>query len=216
MDYMFTGIIQHVGTVVQVRSIRGGKRLRIDAGPIAGSLAPGGSVAVDGACLTVAAAAGGEAEFDAVPETLARTTLGQLAQGSAVNLEPALAAGAPLDGHIVQGHVDGMATVVGAERAGGAHMLRLAAPAELVAQMVPKGSVALAGVSLTLVDVGGEGFSVALVPTTLQRTTLGKVKPSDSVNLELDVIGKYVRRYLHELAGGGGVTIEKLREEGFA
>ena len=212
---MFTGIIQHVGKVISVDSTAAGKRLRIDVGPLAESLVVGASVAVDGACLTASGIAAAVAAFDAVGETLDRTTLGRLAGGAAVNLEPALPAGAPIDGHIVQGHVDGLAEVVRLERAARACTLHLRAPAELTEQMIPKGSVAIAGVSLTLVDVARGSFSVALIPTTLELTTLGDLKPSNPVNLELDVIGKYVRRYLERLTGGG-VTIDKLREEGFA
>src|SRR5512133_4059345 len=149
---MFTGIIQHVGSVIGLSSSSAGKRLTIDVGPLAPRLSLGASVAIDGACLTVAKLSGTRAEFDAVPETLARTTLGTLAPGSHVNLEPALSAGGLLDGHIVQGHVDGLAELDRVETARG-HVLHFSAEADLTAQMVAKGSVALAGVSLTLVEV---------------------------------------------------------------
>jgi riboflavin synthase len=215
MSVVFTGIIRHVGRVVGLAAMPAGKRLRIEVGPLAEALSPGASVAVDGACLTVSVVAGAAAEFDAVPETLARTTLGDLGSGDAVNLEPALPAGAPLDGHIVQGHVDGVAEVARIGAGSGGHVVYLAAPEPLTAQMVPKGSVALAGVSLTLVEVAAGGFSVALVPATLAATTLGQLKISDRLNVELDIIGKYVRRYL-EGTGRGGLTMEKLRQEGFA
>ena len=212
---MFTGIIQHVGRVTQARAAAAGKRFEIEVGPLGASLAHGSSVSVDGACLTVAAIDGDLAEFDAVAETLSRTTLNELVPGRAVNLEPALAAGAPLDGHIVQGHVDCVATVARIDRHAGNHILHVELPADMAAQMVHKGSVAVAGVSLTLAEVGDAGFSVALVPTTLQATTLGDLRISDKVNIELDVLGKYVRRYLAGTVGATGITIEKLREEGF-
>lgn len=215
MVLMFTGIVQHVGRVTDVSATSAGKRLRIDLGPLAEALAPGASLAVDGVCLTASAVAGADAEFDAVPETLGRTTLGPLVCGSRVNLERPLAAGDPLDGHIVLGHVDGTARVVRVDRSTSGHVVHLAA-AELTGQMVPKGSVALAGVSLTIADLGDGRFSVALVPATLQRTTLGELRSADLVNVELDVIGKYVRGWLAELSGPGGLTIKKLREAGFA
>ncbi len=215
---MFTGIIQHVGRVVAAAAAPDGRRLRIDVGPLASRLAPGASVTIDGACQTVAALCDGAAEFDAVPETLGRTTLGQLGPGDRVNLEPAVAVGEVLDGHIVQGHVDGVGEVVGVDRGGpGGYLLQVAAAPELTDQMVAKGSVAVAGVSLTLVDVAGGRFSVALVPTTLERTTLGSLRPGGRVNLETDVLGKYVRRCLADLLAGGegGVTLAKLRRAGF-
>jgi riboflavin synthase len=214
---VFTGIVQHVGRVAHVAATAEGKRLRIDVGPLAERLAIGGSVAVDGACLTVSALAGTEADFDAVPETLARTTLHGLTGGSRVNLEPALAAGDALDGHIVQGHVDGLAEVARVEKGAEGRALQLTAEAGLTGQMVVKGSVAVAGVSLTLVDVARGRFSVALVPTTLERTTLAGLGIGDRVNVEVDVLGKYVRRFLQELAAGpAGLTLEKLRSAGFA
>lgn len=214
---MFTGIIQHVGRVIGASETASGRRLRVEIGPLAARVAPGGSIAVDGACLTAAAVSGAAADLDAVPETLGRTTLGDLRPGGAVNLELPLAAGAPLDGHVVQGHVDGVAEVVAVDRAGAGHVLRLSAAADLTGQMVPKGSVALAGVSLTLVDVAAGRFSTALVPETLARTTLGELRPGGRVNVELDVLGKYVRGYVAGLLGrpGEGLTAEKLRESGF-
>ncbi len=217
MACVFTGIIQHVGRVVSVTPTAAGKRLRVDVGPLAGRAGVGASIAVDGACLTVSAVSGSAVDFDAVPETLERTTLGLLAAGAAVNLEPALAAGDALDGHIVQGHVDCIAEVERVEKGSSGHVLHLTAGVEFAEQMVPKGSVALAGVSLTLAGVGRGRLSVALVPTTLAKTTLAGLKPADRLNLEVDVLGKYVRKYLQSLAGSsGGLSIEKLREAGFA
>jgi riboflavin synthase len=225
---VFTGIIQHVGTVIGVAPTPAGKRLRIDLGPLAVGLAGGASVAVDGACLTASASAGpplaegGRAtasavEFDVVPETLSRTTLGRLGVGARVNLERALRAGAALDGHIVQGHVDGVARVHRLQRQGGQVLWHLSAGRELTDQMVPKGAIALAGVSLTLVAVAAESFSVALIPTTLERTTLGELRVGEEINVEVDILGKYVRRYLAQMTAGesGGLTWEKLRSAGF-
>ena len=235
MDVMFTGIIRYVGQVVRATPSPAGKRLRIEIGPLApgpeteapsatnrvwGPLSLGASMAVDGACLTVSAISGSEVEFDVVPETLSRSTLAGLTPGDRVNLEPALAAGDAWDGHIVQGHVDGMAEVARIDRGEAGCTLRLRGPEELTRQMAPKGSVALAGVSLTLAEVAAGEFSVALIPTTLRQTTLGELRVRNRVNVELDIIGKYVRRYLEGLLGEGapasGLTLEKLRRAGFA
>ena len=215
---MFTGIIQHIGTVRAIEPGPGSTRLVVDVGPLAAGLELGHSLAVSGVCLTVSDLAGSVCSFDAVAQTLSRTTLGRLKAGSAVNLEPALALGGRLDGHLVQGHVDGQAKLT---RVGTAPdwLWEFSCEGALAAQMAPKGSVALDGVSLTLVDVWPEAFSVALIPTTLSATTLGRLSAGDCVNVETDILGKYVQRYLRALAGAGGggegLTLEKLRKAGF-
>jgi len=212
---MFTGIIRHVGLVRDASGTAAGARLRIDLGPCAEGLNLGDSVAVNGACLTVAALAGGEGEFDVVTETLSRTTLGQLRAGAKVNLETALRLSDALDGHLVQGHVDGIAQVR-AVRRGRECVIELDAPRELSDWMVPKGSVAIDGVSLTLASLADGRFGVALIPTTLDETTLGGLAVGDKVNIETDVIGKYVRRCLRQYgAGSEGLTIDKLADMGF-
>ena len=214
---MFTGIIQHVGRVKSIANRSGGRRMAIDLVHLADRISIGASVAVDGACLTASSITAGMVEFDVVAQTLERTMLGELAPGSEVNLELPVAAGSPLDGHIVQGHVDGVVEVVHIDRIGGGVFVTLSAADELTGQMVQRGSVALAGVSLTLAGVDRGRFSVALVPTTLGRTTLGKLRLADRLNVELDIIGKYVRRHLENLAGNEGrLTIETLRQAGFA
>ena len=219
---MFTGIIQHVGVVRAVEGGQGGARLTIDLGPLGQGLREGDSVAVNGACLTVAALGEAAAKFDVVAETLRLTTLGELRGGARVNLERALAVGGALDGHMVQGHVDGVA-MVGKVRRGDEWLVECTAGRDLTNLMVTKGSVAVDGVSLTLVSVGSDRFGVALIPTTLRATTLGDLRVGRRVNIETDVIGKYVLRHLRLLAGaegGGGleagVTIDRLREAGFA
>jgi riboflavin synthase len=194
--------------------------LAVDVGPLSAGLAGGASVAVNGACLTAARIEGAVAEFDVVAETLKATTLGTMRAGSRVNLERAMGAEGRFDGHMVQGHVDGTGKVARI-REGDGRVVEFAAEAELLGQMVRKGSVAVDGVSLTLVDVTASAFSVALIPTTLEATTLGALAPGQAVNIETDVIGKYVLRYLQRLAGGGppsggGLTLEKLRDAGFA
>lgn len=177
---MFTGIVERIGSVAAA-----GRRLSVQTGYT--DLVPGESIAVGGVCLTVAHRAGTIAGFDVVPETLARTNLGNLRRGDAVNLERAIRAGDRLGGHIVQGHVDGTGRVARAGRT-----LRIETP--LASQLVPKGSIAIEGVSLTVADMEPGAFTVALIPTTLRRTTLGKARKGQRVNIELDVLGKYARR----------------------
>jgi len=214
---MFSGIVQHIGLIRQVATSGAGRRLAIDVGPLAEGLAPGDSIAVTGACLSAVQVRGSVADFDVVAETLSRTTLGTLRNGSRVNLERPLRLGKGLEGHLVQGHVDGVArvrTILPRE----GHVVEFQAGKDLTESMVPKGSVAVDGVSLTLIDVADGSFSVALVPITLEKTTLGQLAPGSQVNIETDVIGKYVLRHLHSLGGhpGGVLTLEKLREAGFA
>jgi len=212
---MFTGIVRHVGAVTDVRPSRAGAALTVDLGPLAEGLALGDSVCVSGACLTVAGQDARRARFDVIGETLARTTLGLLRPGGKVNLERSLRLDQGLDGHLVQGHVDGVAEIRSVRR-GTEYVLELAAARELTGQMVPKGSVAVDGVSLTLVSVAEGAFSVALIPTTLDETTLGRLAAGDKVNIETDIIGKYVLRYLAALvAADGGLTVEKLKQAGF-
>jgi len=177
---VFTGIVREVGRVESFD----GHRLVIDAETPA---AEGDSVAVDGVCLT--AVDGARLAFDVVEETLSRTTLGALEAGDRVNLEPALRAGDPLGGHLVQGHVDGLGRV----RETG-ELVWFDAPAELLRYCVEKGSITVDGVSLTVAAVDDEGFAVALVPHTLEVTTLGALEPGEAVNLEVDVLAKYVEK----------------------
>lgn len=218
MTLMFTGIIRHVGVVKSTRPAAGGLRLAIDAGPLAEGLGLGDSIAVNGACLTAVDISGPTVDMDVMAETVARTTLGDLRPGGKANLERPMTLGGTLDGHMVQGHVDGTATVKQVRRAE-AYVVEFTAAAELTVQMVPKGSVAVDGVSLTLVDVSPDGFSVALIPTTLADTTLGDLSAGSKVNVETDVIGKYVLKYLRQMGGaeaqGGPLTLERLTEAGF-
>ncbi len=182
---VFTGIVREIGTVAAFD----GSRLVLEAPETAAQATPGDSVSVGGACLTVVAADGGTLSFDVVPETLSRTTLGGLAAGSHVNLEPALRVGDALGGHVVQGHVDG----VGGLRERN-DLTWFDAPAEIVRYCVEKGSIAVDGTSLTVAATDDGGFGVALIPHTLEATTLGLLEPGDHVNLEVDVLAKYVER----------------------
>ena len=205
---MFTGIIEAVGRVVSLEPAGELTRLGIEAPSVTEGVRIGDSVAVDGCCLTVTAADADCLHFEAVRETLDRTALGGLGVGSRVNLERAMRAGGRLDGHIVQGHVDGTGTVRALEREGDDVRLYVDCGAEVADFLVEKGSVAIAGVSLTVVGVGAGGFDVALIPHTLSVTTLGDLQPGDRVNLEADVLGKYVKRYLERVvpaqAGSSG------------
>src|SRR5258705_13387279 len=189
---MFTGLVREVGTVASM--VNG--RLTISAAETAHGVQLGDSVAIDGVCLTVVAFDESSLSFDAVPETLSRTALGTLDQGSRVNLEPALRAGDPLGGHYVQGHVDGVGSVQSVAPEGDGSRVRFEAPAELLRYIVEKGSIAVQGTSLTVAAVDAAGFEVALIPHTLQATTLGALERDQHVNLETDVLAKYVEKLL--------------------
>jgi riboflavin synthase len=198
---VFTGIVETVGTVASIERRGELACLASDAPESAEGVRIGDSVAVNGGCLTITAESGGRFEFEAIRETLERTSLGQLDTGSRVNLERAMRADARLDGHIVQGHVDGTGRVRSFERRGEDVRLAVDCDAELLDCLVEKGSVAIDGVSLTVVGVTDAGFDVALIPHTLEVTTLGALSPGDRVNLEVDVLGKYVKRYVERVLG---------------
>jgi riboflavin synthase len=193
---VFTGLVREVGTVVSFED----GRLRVESSIAA---AIGDSVAIDGVCLTVVDGDRKTLAFDAVPETLSRTTLGRLESGAAVNLEPALRAGEALGGHYVQGHVDGVGRVRSVEPEGDGRRVWVDAPHDILRYCVEKGSIAVNGVSLTLADLDGDGFAVALVPHTLVVTTLGAVALGDEVNLETDVLAKYVEKLTGLRSGDG-------------
>jgi len=191
---VFTGIVRERGRVAVAEVNGDGLHLRIQAAGTAADAKPGDSIAVAGCCLTATAVEDGSFEFDAVPETIARTNLGRLASGAEVNVEPALRAGEPLGGHFVQGHVDGLARVRSLEQDGEGARLRLELAPELLRYCVEKGSVAVQGVSLTIAALHNEAFTVALIPHTLEVTTLGTVAIGDELNIEVDVLAKYVER----------------------
>ncbi len=212
---MFTGIIRHRGTVRELVPGDGCSRLTVDVDELAGTLVAGASIAVNGVCLTVAEHADSRVGFDVIPETLQRTALNRLKPGQRVNLEPSLRAGDPIDGHFVQGHVDGTARLVHRQTGREGHVLRFRPQQDLRPYLVPKGSVAIDGVSLTLAGVGGDEFTVALIPTTLQWTTLADLCVGDTVNIETDIIARTI---VHRLQNGSppkSVTIQTLHEHGF-
>ena len=193
---MFTGIVREVGRACSISGRAGGVRLEVDAPRTAAVTAVGDSVAVNGCCLTAVAVFGGRIAFDAVPETLARTSLGGLAAGSRVNVEPSLRAGEPLGGHYVQGHVDGVGVVRSVEEEGEGRRVWVDAAPDILRYAVEKGSIAVQGASLTVAELDSGGFAVALIPHTLEATTLGELEPGFVVNLEVDVLAKYVERLL--------------------
>lgn len=195
---MFTGIVKELGRVEAVDASDDGARLRIGA-QLASELSEGDSVSVNGACLTATSVGGGAFEADVMHQTLSLTTLGELKPSSPVNLELPLRADDRLGGHVVQGHVDGTATVTDITPDGFAKRLRIDLPDELLPYVVERGSIAIAGVSLTISDLTGSVLEVSLIPETLERTTLGTAVPGDHLNVECDVLARYVQRQLSPL-----------------
>lgn len=189
---MFTGIIEQTGKVAGLHE----SRLLIDA-PILVDAPIGASVSVNGACLTVVETTGTGAGFDVIPETFSRTNLGGLGIGDSVNLERAMPATGRFDGHIVQGHVDGTGAVVSFDEGPDGTLVTVETTVAIAAQIVPKGSITIDGVSLTVVAVDDTRFSVALIPHTLELTTLGSLRPGDTVNLETDILAKYIQRLVN-------------------
>jgi len=220
---MFTGLVEETGTIRRLSTKSGGADIVV-AATLARDLRRGESVSVNGACLTVAAADARTFRAEIVTQTLERTTLGSLRPGDRVNLERALAVGDRLGGHLVTGHVDGVGSVRSVLRDGDRGRLEVRIPGELVRHVVDRGSIAVDGTSLTVAAVSGECVSLALIPETLARTVAGGYRPGDAVNIETDVLAKYVES-LGTRDGGGpsiadgerrsGLTLERLRELGF-
>jgi len=215
---MFTGLVEAVCTVKSATPGPGGRSLRllVDLGGLAEDTQPGDSIAIDGVCLTVTALRQGIAEFDVSAETLARSTLGRLSGGAKVNAERAVRAGARLGGHFVQGHVDGTAVIKAIDRRGEFADIEFGAEQALLDLMVPKGSVAVDGISLTIVELDSSGFSVAIIPATWLGTTLADKKIGDRANIEIDVVSKIVRRQIEAiLPQREKLTVEKLKALGY-
>ena len=190
---MFTGLVQELGTVADVERTPDGARLTI-AGALAAELEEGDSVAVNGVCLPATAVDGGRFRADVMEETLRRSSLAGAREGTPVNLELPLRASDRLGGHVVQGHVDGTGTVEEVRDDGFARLVRISADPALLRYVVDKGAIAVDGISLTVAEAGDRAFTVSLVPETLRRTNLGAAAPGDRVNLEVDVLAKYVER----------------------
>ncbi|MGW8455264.1 riboflavin synthase [Streptomyces niveus] len=198
---MFTGIVEELGEVTAVENLGDSSRFRLRGPAVTEDAKHGDSIAVNGVCLTVVDLAEGEFTADVMAETLKRSSLGALVPGSRVNLERPMAVGDRLGGHIVQGHVDGTGTVVEREASENWEIVKISLPADLTRYVVEKGSITVDGVSLTVVDAGPDYFTISLIPTTLALTTLGIKQPGDPVNLEVDVIAKYVERLMASGAG---------------
>ncbi len=202
---MFTGIVEELGTLHRRDDLQGAARLSVRAGVIA-DVRPGDSVAVNGVCLTVVQAGADGFTADVMQETLDHSSLGALVAGDQVNLERAVTAQTRLGGHLVQGHVDGTGAVLSRRPDEHWDVVRCSLPAELARYVVQKGSITVDGVSLTVSAVGQDWFEVSLIPTTLERTTLGRRSPGDPVNLEVDVIAKYVEKLMAHGQGAGAVS----------
>ncbi|MEU8998221.1 riboflavin synthase [Streptomyces caniferus] len=203
---MFTGIVEELGEVVAVENLGDASRFRLRGPVVTEDAKHGDSIAVNGVCLTVVDTAEGEFTADVMAETLNRSSLGALSVGSRINLERPMALGGRLGGHLVQGHVDGTGTLI--ERIPGEHweIVKIALPAALSRYVVEKGSITVDGVSLTVVDAADDYFTISLIPTTLALTTLGIKKAGDPVNLEVDVLAKYVERLLGRSAEAGDLA----------
>lgn len=231
---MFTGIIEHMGRVKELRRAGEGSLLVLELGAMTKEVKPGESISVEGVCLTVTGLKGEQASFDVSQETLRRSTLGELRVGQGVNLERSLKVGERMGGHFVQGHVDGTGLVQEKEERPGQCTMWFTVPKELAENMIEKGSVAVDGISLTVVEVKDTSFSVALIPFTLTNTTLGLKRVGDRVNIEADILGKWVKRLYGTMlapnqsgsglaekdvpAPGteqGGITMEFLKDKGF-
>ncbi|HHT9132522.1 MAG TPA: riboflavin synthase [Candidatus Tripitaka californicus] len=231
---MFTGIIEHMGRVKELRRAGEGSLLVLELGAMTKEVKPGESISVEGVCLTVTGLKGEQASFDVSQETLKRSTLGELRVGQGVNLERSLKVGERMGGHFVQGHVDGTGTIQKKEEHPGQCTMWFTVSKELAENMIEKGSVAVDGISLTVVEVKDTSFSVALIPFTLTNTTLGLKKVGDRANIEADILGKWVKRLygtmlapnqggsgLAEKGGPapgkeqGGITMEFLKDKGF-
>ncbi len=211
---MFTGIVELSGTVRDTRVVAGGRRFNVDAGSIARECKNGDSVCVQGVCLTVAAVKGESLEFDVITETLQRTTLGRKRVGDRVNLEQSLKVGDRLDGHFVQGHVDGTAAVTEVRHSDREYVIGLRPDGHLKPYIVPKGSVAIDGVSMTIAEVRDGDFTVALIPTTLERTTLSTLAVGDLVNIESDIIARTIVHQLMQMTEAGGLPMRAVQKAG--
>ncbi len=211
---MFTGIVQKLGKVVSVERSGGAGRLTIEAAPWATPLELGESIGVQGVCLTLIKASGSALSFDLLNETFEKTNLGDKKAGSLVNLERALRVGDAIGGHFVTGHVDGVGVLRSITPVGRDWVLEVQSPAERLLEMVTKGSIAIDGISLTLVDLKPDSFTVHIIPHTYQQTTVHALRPGDRINLETDMLGKYVHRIL-SAGSTPGLSWDKIRAAGF-
>ena len=212
---MFTGLVEEVGRIAAVTRQGQGVRLGIDARILDEPMPLGASLAVDGVCLTVVTSRPGHVELEVGPETMQRSTLSTHTAGRDVNLERAMRLGDRMGGHLVQGHVDGVGRVVEASQRGGSWDVRIAMPDPLLRYIIEKGSICVDGISLTVNTLERDGFWVSLIPHSQSATTLAKRVAGDRVNLEVDLVGKYVERLLGPRAQEGGLTLATLKENGY-
>lgn len=211
---MFTGLVEETGTVKTI--IRGtGAKLTVAADVVLQGTALGDSIAINGVCLTVTNISGNELTFDVVEETLSRSSLGRLRTGSAVNLERSVSANRLFGGHFVLGHVDGLGTITSFDKRPGMATLSISAPEEVMRYVVEKGSIAIDGISLTVATCNDHSFQIAVIPHTIENTTLVSKRTGDVVNLETDILGKYVEKFLTARSGGKGVTEQFLADAGW-
>ncbi|MDP2895860.1 MAG: riboflavin synthase [bacterium] len=212
---MFTGIVEEIGKVVSLQTSGAGGRLVLEAEKVLEGTQLGDSILVNGACLTVSSLSGGRITMDLLGETLSKTNLGSLRRGDIVNLERSLTPQSRLGGHFVLGHVDGTGTITRFEKSGEDMVLEIEAEEEIVKRLAPKGSVAVDGMSLTVVSVVNRRFTVHIIPHTLSFTNLRERKPGDKVNIEVDVFARYLYDFLSRAGKLAGVTEETLRRAGF-
>jgi riboflavin synthase len=212
---MFTGIIDGIDQAAGISRRSGGMSLQVELGQLAEGVRAGDSIAVNGVCLTAAALNGTKADFDVSKETLGKTTLKEIRPGAGVNLERAMAADGRFGGHIVQGHIDGVGRIAAIRKDGEFAVFTIEPPAELMDEIIVKGSIAIDGISLTVAAVRERSFDVALIPQTLSRSTWGKAVPGQAVNIETDILIKAVRKQLQKMIGPGGLTEQRLKETGF-
>ncbi len=217
---MFTGLIEKIGTVCGLRRSGKGMVLKVDTNGLAGDILPGDSVAVNGVCLTATAISGQTVDFDVSGETVAVSTVGALKSDDKVNIELAMRAGGRFGGHIVQGHIDGIASIKSIANNGDFYDLAVSASPQLMDLMVKKGSVSVNGISLTIASLGRDYFTVAVIPVTWRQTVLQYLRAGDKVNIEADLVVKTIKARLESMLGqssgsGGSLTIEKLRDMGF-
>jgi len=213
---MFTGLIEQLAAVKSVSRAAGSMKLTIDLGPLAEQARTGDSIAVNGLCLTVAELSGSDAQFDVSPESLKKSALGQLRTSDKVNIETALRPDSRLGGHFVQGHIDGTAEVSNIRKAGDFWNITFSPQRHLVDTIIPKGSIAVDGISLTVAEMTDRTFSTAVIPETLKRTNLDLARIGKKVNIETDLIVKTIKRQLENiLPANEKLTVEKLKEMGF-
>ena len=212
---MFTGLVEEIGIISAIEESGDGRKIRISCKKLLGDIKVKESISVGGVCLTVVEVGSDYFEVDVVSETIMRSNIGQYAEGHKVNLEGSLMLSDRLGGHIVQGHVDGIATVRSHERGDTGSLLIIDIPEELRKYVVEKGSITLDGISLTIASVNGTELSVSLIPHTLEITTMGETEPGDSVNVEVDIIAKYVENMMKGFTDSGNLTLDKLHDMGY-